>query len=568
MVSAFQKVVDAKRDARARALALAGPLSPEHSKYTTATASEIVSHIEKGEWTASDVLEAYISRAVLAHETTNCLTEVMFESARKQAKTLDDEFSATGKLRGPLHGVPVSIKDQYDIAGVDTSLGFSQWTNKPAKENCSLADQFITAGAVPFVKTNVPQTMFAFECSNPLFGRTTNPYNDAYTSGGSSGGEAALLAMDGSALGIGTDVGGSLRIPTAYCGIYALKPTAGRLSMTGAKGPTPGFEGIKTVSGPMGRCIDDLELMCRTSFGVPGNDNNVIPLPFREVELPKTLRFGYYITDNFVKASPACQRAVLETVEALRKEGHECVEIEIPDNLGAFEIFVGLSSADGYKTLLSHLGPDPMEKALFLVSLGPSLPSFVRSFATWVIEKFVGDPIFAHVFRAARTKPMNEYMQYCAARDKYIKMFYQEVWDKQGIDGLIAPVQSMPQVPHGTCENFIAIGEATTLFNLVDSSVGSLPVTRVDPEKDKITEKWISEPGHGSTILEKGLFTSEKALYDPEAMKGMPVGIQIAGRRWEEEKVLSMMRVIDEALGKDRGFGPGSWDRYKAKKSM
>jgi len=126
----------------------------------------------------------------------------------------------------------------------------------------------------------------------------------------------------------------------------------------------------------------------------------------------------------------------------------------------------------------------------------------------------------------------------------------------------------MPQVPHGTCENFIAIGEATALFNLVDSSVGSLPVTRVDPEKDKITEKWISEPGHGSTILEKGLFTSEKALYDPEAMKGMPVGIQIAGRRWEEEKVLSMMRVIDEALGKDRGFGPGSWDRYKAKKSM
>ena len=96
--------------------------------------------------------------------------------------------------------------------------------------------QLLAAGAVLFVKTNVPQTMFAFECRNPLWGRTTNPYNDKYTSGGSSGGEAALLAMDGSALGIGSDVGGSLRIPTAYCGIYSFKPASGRISVVGTRG--------------------------------------------------------------------------------------------------------------------------------------------------------------------------------------------------------------------------------------------------------------------------------------------------------------------------------------------
>lgn len=94
----------------------------------------------------------------------------------------------------------------------------------------------LEAGAVPFVKTNIPQTMFAFECSNPLWGRTTNPYNDQYTCGGSSGGEAALLAMDGSALGIGSDIGGSLRIPTAYCGIYSLKPGSQRVSYGGTMG--------------------------------------------------------------------------------------------------------------------------------------------------------------------------------------------------------------------------------------------------------------------------------------------------------------------------------------------
>lgn len=91
-------------------------------------------------------------------------------------------------------------------------------------------------------------------------------------------------------------------------------------------------------------------------------------------------------------------------------------------------------------------------------------------------------------------------------------------------------------------------------------------MTRVDPEKDGITDEWIQGPGHGSKLLETGLFTSKNALYNPEAMKGMPVGIQLAGRRWEEEKVLAMMHVVDEALGKDRGFGPGSWDRTTASK--
>jgi Asp-tRNA(Asn)/Glu-tRNA(Gln) amidotransferase A subunit family amidase len=94
----------------------------------------------------------------------------------------------------------------------------------------------LKAGAIIYAKTNIPQTMFAFECSNPVWGRTTNPYNENYTCGGSSGGEAALLAMDGSAIGIGSDIGGSLRIPAAYCGIYSLKPGGGRVSYVGAKG--------------------------------------------------------------------------------------------------------------------------------------------------------------------------------------------------------------------------------------------------------------------------------------------------------------------------------------------
>jgi Asp-tRNA(Asn)/Glu-tRNA(Gln) amidotransferase A subunit family amidase len=99
-----------------------------------------------------------------------------------------------------------------------------------------LVQQFLSAGAVVFVKTNIPQTLFSFECNNPVWGRTTHPLNDSYSSGGSSGGEAVLLSMDGSAIGVGSDLAGSLRIPAAYCGIYSLKPSFGRISLAGIRG--------------------------------------------------------------------------------------------------------------------------------------------------------------------------------------------------------------------------------------------------------------------------------------------------------------------------------------------
>jgi Asp-tRNA(Asn)/Glu-tRNA(Gln) amidotransferase A subunit family amidase len=124
------------------------------------------------------------------------------------------------------------------------------------------------------MKTNLPQTMMAFECCNPLWGRTTNPWNEKYTSGGSSGGEGAILAMDGTAIGVGSDIGGSLRIPASYCGVYTLKPSVQRICDRGAKGthniyssvtkvlmscfagPTPGFEAVKIVVGPMARYVE------------------------------------------------------------------------------------------------------------------------------------------------------------------------------------------------------------------------------------------------------------------------------------------------------------------------
>ncbi|KAF9557330.1 amidase [Agrocybe pediades] len=558
-------VINAKREQRLQALAperdsetSVQPLSP----FLKATAKEIVDRIQSGEWTATAVLEAYIARAAFAHSKTNCLTEVMFEPARQRASELDAEFAATKQLRGPLHGVPFSIKEQFEIVGFDTSVGFTQWANSPATRNADLVEHLLNAGAVPFVKTNIPQTMFAFECSNPLWGRTTNPYNDKFTCGGSSGGEGALLAMDGSAAGIGTDIGGSLRIPAAYCGIYLLKPSGGRVSYQGAKGPVPGFDGIVTVAGPMGRSVEDLKLTSRVLFGAAARNHSIPPIPFRKVELQPKLKFGYYTSDNYIKASPACMRAVLETVEALRRAGHECVEFEIPDVHIAMNIFAGLTSSDGYKTMLSHLGPDKKENALFLVTLGPKIPSVLRTFVTWIMETFLGDKLFADTMRVTRAKTVTEYWKLNSEKEKYTQRFYDEVWARHGFDSIIAPAQAIPQLPHGGCDNFSALALATFLYNVLDMPVGCLPVTRVDPSRDHIDEAWEKGPGFGSSVLESGIYKGKAPLYNPKDSQGMPVSIQIVGKKWEEEKVLEIMDIVDSALGRGRGFGPGSWDAH------
>ncbi|KAJ7756802.1 amidase [Mycena maculata] len=549
---------EAKRRQRTERLAEAPKYSAsEHGPFLKATASEIVGRIQRGEWTASEVISAYIARAVFAHETTNCVTEVLFTEAVQQAKDLDTEFAATKQLRGPLHGVPISLKDQFDITGYDSTIGFSGEAQKPAESDADIVKLLKAAGAIPIVKTNVPQTMFSFECCNPVFGRTVNPHKPGFTCGGSSGGEAALLAMDGSALGVGSDIGGSLRIPAAFCGIFSFKPGPLRVSYAGTGNTVPGFEAIVSVGGPMGRSVEDLETFCRIAFGVPGRTHNLAPVLYRQLTLPQKLRFGYY-SDFYIKASPANKRAVLETAAALRSQGHECIEIEVPDPVESFDVFVGLSSADGYKTLLSGIGSDPLDSSLFVIAHGTGLPRFIKLFAAWCTETFFKDAKFASALRSTGVKPVREYLQWTVRRDKYNELFNSEVWDKHALDGIIAPVQAMPQVPTGSFTTLFSLSSSTVLFNVVNSPAGCIPVTKVDPVKDAITEEWTELPS--PTLVERALYFGQKPVYDPVAMKGMPVSVQVVGKKWEDEKVLAMMHVVDSALGKDRGFGPGNWD--------
>jgi amidase len=144
---------------------------------------------------------------MLTGKQTNCLSESLFTRALEQARDLDTYLATHGRTKGPFHGLPISIKDNFNIIGVDSTVGFASLVNDPATYNSTLIDLLLNAGAVLYCKTNVPTAMMIAESVNNVFGRTVNPRNRKLTSGGSSGGESALIAFGGSRIGVGTDIG-------------------------------------------------------------------------------------------------------------------------------------------------------------------------------------------------------------------------------------------------------------------------------------------------------------------------------------------------------------------------
>jgi len=179
-----------------------------------------------------------------------------------------------------------------------------------------------------------------------------------------------------------------------------------------------------------------------------------------------------------------------------------------------------------------------------------------------VINNFIGDSLFASFLARSHHKSVHQYYTYVADKLAFEKKTRASLWgaaepDNLALDAVLAPVQAIPALPHGGCDRLAPLACATLMYNIVDSPVGVVPVTRVDPAHDELSDEWRAAPGNGSKILEGQLY-GPKGAYNAQAMEGLPVGIQVVGQPWGEEKVLAIMGVIDAALG-PRGFGPGSW---------
>ena len=228
-----------------------------------------------------ELIEAHLARIAAVNPRIHAAIEVLDEQATAAARAADETLSKGGDA-GPLCGVPFSIKDSIELAGTVCTGGTWGRRDAPASNaDATLVARLRRAGAIPIARTNLPDLLFAFESDNLLFGATNNPYDAARTSGGSSGGEAALIAGCGSPMGLGSDAAGTVRLPAAFCGIAGIKPTSGRLPRTGHFPPAGGWIETLWQIGPMARYVEDLCTMMPLLVGGDGRDATVVDMPFR-----------------------------------------------------------------------------------------------------------------------------------------------------------------------------------------------------------------------------------------------------------------------------------------------
>jgi amidase len=296
---------------------------------------------------------------------TSCLTEHFFDKALERARFLDEYLRKEKRVIGPLHGLPVSIKDSFCVQGIQSTVGYVSFlAREPAASNSALVEMLLDLGAVLYVKTNVPQTMMVSvpnkviqtppkltttktaDSDNNIFGRTLNPHNTTLTAGGSSGGEGALVAFRGSILGVGTDIAGSIRIPALCCGVYGFKPTIDRIPWGGqvADIAMEGLPGLKPAAGPLAHSLSDINLFMSTVLRADPwkYDATASPVPWQG--LPDTtnpqpvLTIGVLPEDAHFPLHPPVRRALDSAITALSNAGHTRPRVRQPPRLPVFRL--------------------------------------------------------------------------------------------------------------------------------------------------------------------------------------------------------------------------------------
>ncbi len=274
---------------------------------TFAAAHELAAAIRERRISAVEVLDAHLTRIARYNPALNAIVTHNEENARAGAREADAAL-ARGEVWGPLHGVPVTIKDSFATAGLRTTSGFPPLTNHIPDSDATAVARLRAAGAIVLGKTNLPLLVHGFQSDNPIFGRTNNPWDHARTPGGSTGGGAAAIAAGLSPLELGSDYGGSVRIPAHFCGIYSLKPTNNRIPLTGHIPELPGRRSVRHVAtpGPLARCVQDLVLALQVMAGPDPYHPDVPPLPLTPAPEPawKDLRVAWVEDFGGIRKNP------------------------------------------------------------------------------------------------------------------------------------------------------------------------------------------------------------------------------------------------------------------------
>ncbi|XP_053103241.1 fatty-acid amide hydrolase 1-like [Hemicordylus capensis] len=501
------------------------------------TLPELCGNLRDGSVSPESALYTYMDKALQVTRDVNCITDYLEDS---EAQLL--HVKTQGK-KGLLYGVPISIKDSIDCKGRDSTLGLVKRLCKPAAADAVVVQVLKQQGAVPFVKTNVPQSLLNYDCSNLIFGQTVHPLDHTKTPGGSSGGEGALIKSGGSILGIGTDVGGSVRIPAAFCGICGLKTTGNRISK---KGIIPSIRGQKSAVagvGPMARDVDSLALclralLCDEMYRL---DPTVPPIPFNEevYSSSRPLRIGYYATDSFTMPGPSMRRAVMETKQLLEKAGHSLVPFK-PCRMEYFMCSItprGLF-ADGCATFLESFkgeSEDPKLKDLLFMA---KLPNWFRSLLSWIFKPI--SPRISKSLISMKERSVQELWKFHSETEEYIQEFIAE-WKKLDLDVMLCPALG-PACKIGFPGRLSVGSSYTILYNYLDFPAGVVPVTTVTEEDE---EELKSYRGHYNDMWDKVFVEAMK-----EAV-GLPVAVQCVALPWQDELCLRFMKEV-EKLTRDK----------------
>ncbi len=288
-----------------------------------------------------EVVRAHLEHIHTVNPRLNAVVFATAESAIKEARAADRRAKSRKAVLGPLHGVPFTAKDIFDVAGLPTTAGLRMLRSKVAERDATVISRMRRAGAIFIGKTNCPPGGAGEESWNSVHGGTRNPYDINRTPGGSSSGEASLIAAAGSPLGLGSDSGGSIRMPAHYCGIAALKPTAGLVPVTGAYALPGGLSDPRSQVGPMARYVSDLRIALRVLAGPDGIDSGVVPVRVWRSPPLDGLRVAWYADDGLARPTPTVAATVKAAARALSAAGCSITE-ERPPVLGeAWQITLG-----------------------------------------------------------------------------------------------------------------------------------------------------------------------------------------------------------------------------------
>jgi amidase len=457
------------------------------------TIAEVTAAVKAGKVSPVELVDATLARIERLERKLTAFMNLDAAGARKQARAAEDAVARGGTL-GSLHGVPVTIKCNIDVAGLACPAGSPLRADYVPSEDAPLVARLRAAGAIILGNTNTPEFLMAWESNNPIRGGTSNPWNLAHSAGGSSGGEAAAISSGCSFGGIGSDGGGSIRVPAHFCGICGLKPTPGRVPSTGHYPPGAGALSWLGVVGPMARRIADVRAMFEVVAGPDAGDALSAPVPIAdaasESERIKGLRVGVLETDALGKATPETEAAVQRAAKILEGAGFSVEPFPL----------------DGLDRVIDcwwfFFGP--VVAQLFTDTVKGHEATLSRIFKEYYSVALPREPLSGEAILTARTD-----------RDNFRAEILRQMRD---VPILLSPVSTEPAFRHGE---------------------GNYQLGALHCYRDTMRfSQWTNLTGFPGATVPLGI-----------SAEGLPIGVQVIGRPYEEELVLAVAEKIESARG-------------------